>query len=249
MSVYRGFGRWIVLGLMALGVAPAAVGADDEVRERIESVLAEQVPALQVRDVRPTEVDGLYEVRTDQDTLYMTGDGRHGFLGEVLRFDDEAGIVNLTEQGRSEDRREALASLDESDMIIFRPEGEVKAVLHVFTDIECGYCRQLHQGMDEMNEMGIQVNYLAFPRGGAGSSGYNKLVSAWCAEDPEQAMDRAKGGESIPERLDCDHPVDEHFQLGHQVGVSGTPASLLEDGRMLPGYRPPQALAQLLGLQ
>ena len=132
-------------------------------------------------------------------------------------------------------------------MITFSPESDVKATLHVFTDINCGYCRKLHRNMEAMNGMGIEVNYLAFPRGGPGTEGHRKAINAWCAEDPSEAITRAKQGESIPDR-DCDHPVDEQFELGQALGVSGTPALILEDGRMVRGFRPPEALAEILGL-
>jgi len=95
--------------------------------------------------------------------------------------------------------------------------------------------------------MGIQVNYLAFPRGGPGTEGYRKAINAWCADDPKKAITQAKQGESIPDR-DCDHPVKEQFELGQALGVSGTPALILESGRMVRGFRPPRALAQILDL-
>ncbi|TDT38491.1 thiol:disulfide interchange protein DsbC [Halospina denitrificans] len=219
----------------------------ENAEERIRSVLSEQVPQLQVREVRETDMDDIYEVRTAQQTLYMTGDASHAFLGTMLRFDDEDGLVNVTEQGRSVERREALASVSAEDMITFSPESEVKATLHVFTDINCGYCRKLHRNMEAMNNMGIQVNYLAFPRGGPGTEGYRKAINAWCSDNPKSAITRAKQGESIPDR-DCDHPVKEQFELGQALGVSGTPALILESGRMVRGFRPPQALEKILDL-
>ena len=233
--------------LIPLALVAASSVMAESAEDRIRSVLGEQVPRLQVREVRETGMENIYEVRTTQETLYMTGDASHAFLGTMLRFDDKGGIVNVTEQGRSVERREALASVSADDMITFSPESEVKATLHVFTDINCGYCRKLHRNMEAMNDMGIQVNYLAFPRGGPGTEGYRKAVDAWCADDPEKAITQAKQGESIPDR-DCDHPVKAQFELGQGLGVSGTPALILESGRMVPGFRPPQALAQILDL-
>ena len=233
---------------MVLALVLASPAMAERAEERIRSVLSENVPRLQVREVRETGMDNIYEVRTAQETLYMTGDGRHAFLGTMLRFDDEGGILNLTEQGRSTERREALEAVNAEEMITFAPEsGQVKATLYVFTDINCGYCRKLHRNMETMTDMGIRVNYLAFPRGGPGTEGYRKAINAWCAENPRKAMTRAKQGESIPER-DCDHPVKAQFQLGQQLGVSGTPALILENGRMVRGFRPPEALAQILNL-
>ena len=220
--------------------------ASDEVRDKIEEVLTSQIPGLTVHSVSETDLDDFYEVRTDRDTIYMTADGRYALLGDILRF-DEAGVVNLSEEGRSRDRAEAIDAVADEDVIAFAPDGEVKAVVAVFTDIDCGYCRQMHRDIEAYNDLGIQINYLAFPRGGPGTPGYTKAVSAWCADDPQDAMTRAKLGENIPEQ-ECDHPVDDQFALGREVGVSGTPALVLEDGRMVPGLRAPEQLAELLGL-
>ena len=244
-SSYRG---WLVYALsIALMLLCAFPVMAETAEERIRSVLSENVPRLQVRDVRETGMEDIYEVRTAQETLYMTADGRHAFLGTMIRFDDEDGLVNVTEQGRSVERREALSSVSAGDMITFAPESGARATLYVFTDINCGYCRKLHRNMDAMNDMGIQVNYLAFPRGGPGTEGYRKAVNAWCSDDPGRAITRAKQGESIPER-DCDHPVKEQFQLGQALGVTGTPALILENGRLVRGFRPPEALARILDL-
>lgn len=238
--------RLMVVVIVAVGVIPLSATAADA-KQRIRDVLSEQVPQLNVKQVRATDLNGIYEVRTNQDTLYMTGDGGHAFVGTMLRFDGRQGIVNLTEQGRSAERKQALARIGEDRMIIFQPESEVKATIHVFTDINCGYCRKLHRNMDAMNEMGIQVNYLSFPRGGPGSEGYRKAVSAWCADSPRKAITRAKQGKSIVDK-ECDHPVRDQYQLGRSLGVTGTPAIVLESGRMVPGFRPADALAELLDI-
>lgn len=232
--------------LIAALSTPAVVGAAG-VEERIRRILSEQVPQLRVTDVRPTELDGIHEVRTNQDTLYMSADGGHAVVGTLLRFDEAQGIVNLTEQGRAAERKKKLSQLKTEDMIAFSPAAETKATLYVFTDINCGYCRKLHRNMQAMNEMGIRVNYLSFPRGGPGSEGHRKAIATWCADNPRETMTRAKRGESIPD-AECDHPVNEQYQLGRAMGVSGTPAIVFEDGRMIPGFRPPEALADLLDL-
>jgi len=115
----------------------------------------------------------------------------------------------------------------------------------VFTDIDCGYCRKLHGEIDQFNAKGITVRYLAFPRSGIGAPSYNKAVSVWCDKDPQAAMTRAKNGETLP-KADCDNPVKEQYELGQLIGVQGTPAIIMEDGALLPGYVPAAKLAAAL---
>jgi thiol:disulfide interchange protein DsbC len=89
------------------------------------------------------------------------------------------------------------------------------------------------------------VRYLAYPRAGVGSPSYDKAVSVWCAKDRHKAMDEAKRG-TTPPKASCDAPVKAHMALGASVGVTGTPAIVLEDGTLMPGYLPPQKLAAAL---
>jgi thiol:disulfide interchange protein DsbC len=72
-------------------------------------------------------------------------------------------------------------------------------------------------------------------------------VSAWCASDPRAALTRLKAGDPVePKR--CANPVADQYRLGQQLGVRGTPALFLEDGRYLPGYLPAESLAAEMGL-
>ena len=56
----------------------------------------------------------------------------------------QEGLVNLTASTRQVQTLEKIAALDESEMIIFEPEGEQRAEITVFTDVDCTYCRKLH---------------------------------------------------------------------------------------------------------
>ncbi|RFQ12359.1 protein-disulfide isomerase, partial [Pseudomonas sp. ATCC 13867] len=43
----------------------------------------------------------------------------------------------------------------------------------------------------------------------------------------------------------CDNPVNKQLELGQMVGVQGTPAIILANGQMLPGYQPAGQIAKL----
>jgi thiol:disulfide interchange protein DsbC len=133
-------------------------------------------------------------------------------------------------------------------MIIFKPAGATKAIMNVFTDIDCGYCRKLHQEVAELNALGIEVRYLAYPRAGIPSASYDKIATAWCAQDQQQTLTKAKRGESVATAVCADNPVAEHYALGQRIGVAGTPAIVLMDGTLIPGYQPAASFAQILGL-
>ena len=44
----------------------------------------------------------------------------------------------------------------------------------------------------------------------------------------------------------CKKTVNDQYLLGQQLGLSGTPAIVLENGTMIPGYRPAAALIDII---
>lgn len=234
-----------ILLLIAALCIPGAAIADETPEKQLRERLSQAIPGLTIQGVRASGVPGLYEVVTQgQETLYATPDGRHFVVGKLYRL-DESGVTNLTEKGLSKKRARLLSKVDDARMISFTPDGPVKSTINVFTDIDCPYCRKLHQEVPQLNEKGVQVNYLAYPRSGPGTPSFYKYVSVWCSDDRKAAMNQAKAGQSVPS-AQCDNPVEEQFRLGGQVGVTGTPAIILEDGRMIRGYVPAERLLQAL---
>ncbi len=192
--------------------------------------------------IAPSAIEGLKEVVYGTDVYYITPDGRYLVSGSMF---DLASQNNLTEQRLSGLRQDILKGVDESSMIVFKADGKQKHMITVFTDIDCVYCRKLHSGMAQMNKLGITVRYMAYPRAGIGSPSYDKAVSVWCAEDRNKAMNEAKNdGKVVPKK--CENPVAQEYKLGQKLGVNGTPAILLEDGHLMPGYAPPERLFALL---
>ncbi len=57
-------------------------------------------------------------------------------------------------------------------------------------------------------------------------------------------MDAMMNGKEI-KSSECKNPVDKQFQMGQMVGVQGTPAIVLANGQLLPGYQPAKQLAKL----
>ena len=197
---------------------------------------------FEIDSVNPTPVDGLYEVVTGGQVIYLSEDGGFVLNGTLIDLTDGQ---NLTEVRQSELRLDAIEKLGEQQMIVFEPEQAAKHTVTVFTDIDCGYCRKLHQEIASYNKAGIKVRYLMFPRSGIDTPSYDKAVSAWCADDPKQALTRAKRGEAIESKT-CQNPIKDQYELGVALGVRGTPAIVLDNGQLVPGYVPAARLATML---
>ncbi len=214
--------------------------------EKLMAKLGEVLPDLPIETVVATPMAGFFAVELEGgQTLYGSADGKYLFSGDMYQLDDD--VVNLAESRRMIKRRGLLGSEPLENMVVFSPAGETKSHISVFTDVDCGYCRKLHQEIAQINALGIEVRYLAYPRSGLGTPTYAKIVSAWCAEDRNEAMTALKSGLTIP-MADCDNPVADQYELGRKVGVTGTPAIITADGRLLPGYMPAAALAEAIGL-
>ena len=195
-------------------------------------------------EVRATPVTGMYELRFGYRLAYVDASGRFGFLGSGDLQDVSTG-ENLSQLRREEVRRELMASLDSWDTVDFVPD-EPRHELLVFTDVDCGYCRRLHQQMAEYHELGIGVRYVAFPRSGPDTDSWITMQSIWCSDDRKAQMTRAKAGGFTPRRQCDSASIDRHYELGRQIGLSGTPALVTPKGQMIPGYVPPARLAAML---
>jgi thiol:disulfide interchange protein DsbC len=171
-------------------------------------------------------------------------DGRYLFEGELYDLENSR---NLTESARAEARLALLGSVDPETMIVFSPKDRpVVHTITMFTDIDCGYCRQFHREIDQVTALGIEVHYLSYPRTGPDTESWSKAEKVWCAPDRNSALTDAKLGGHVPEASCTDNPVAEHYQLGRDVGVTGTPSIYAPDGTLIGGYLPPDQLLETL---
>lgn len=227
-----------VAGLAAGMLAAGSMAADVPDLTTLKSALGGQEPDT----VRDAPVKGLYEVVIGPQLYYLSEDGRYVVNGSVIDLDQGA---DVTEPRRAEIRVDSVDAVGDENMVIFAPEGEVKYTVTVFTDIDCGYCRKLHNEIAQYNDAGIRVRYLFFPRSGPQTESYFKAVSVWCADDRLNALTLSKQGVAIDQRT-CENPVDAHYELGKSIGVTGTPAILTESGQLIPGYLPAARLSEAL---
>jgi len=229
-------------------LATAGEPVDKAQFDKLRNVLEVPSMGLKVESVQTSEIAGLYEVKfANGPTVYSTANGDYFLLGDLFSV-GPAGYVNLAEKRRDGDRVEKLAAVAEDDMIVFSPEGEPKAHITVFTDVTCFYCQKLHKEVPELNKRGVEVRYLAYPRAGVGSAGFNQLATAWCADTPQETLTLLKSKKSVPENVCPDNPIAAQYQLGQELGVRGTPAIVTQDGQMIPGYQSADDLMVTLGL-
>jgi thiol:disulfide interchange protein DsbC len=230
------------LGLVAL-MASFTLLAADAARPDPRVELARKIPGAKPEDLRASPIPGVYELTRGADIAYVSADGKYAIAGDLY---DIASNDNLTETKRRNVRLKLLGAVPESEMLVFAPSNP-KYTVTVFTDIDCGYCRKLHSQMAEYNRLGIRVRYLFYPRSGPDTESWQTAEQVWCAKDRNEALTRAKRGESISGAKHCKGtPVARDSALGQKLNIEGTPALVLENGELLPGYLPPAMLVQRL---
>lgn len=218
-------------------------------KDSIAKKFASVRPELVVSDVEETDIDGMYLLNfSGKGTVYYVPKGDYFFTGDLLQINGSR-FVNVKEKRMEKPRKAAIAAIDKNEMIIYPATGKKKASITVFTDVDCGYCRKLHKEMAQINDLGIEVRYLAYPRAGINSPSYNKVVSAWCSDNKQDALTKLKNGQPVYTSACKDNPVAQHFILGNRLGVTGTPAMIMESGELLPGYLPAKDLAAALGIK
>lgn len=224
--------------------AKPATQAEALSAESLKSQLAANLPGVPIDAVSATPIKGVYEIRSGLTFGYVSADGRYLIAGDL---NDLSTGESLTEIERRGLRHDMLAKFDGDNSILYSPAEPAKHTVTVFTDIDCGYCRKLHQHIAEYNRDGIAVRYLFFPRSGPGTESFAKAEKVWCAKDRNAALTQAKLGGGFEGDNSCETPIHEQFNLGAELGVRGTPAIFLPDGQMVPGYRTPEQLLSDLG--
>lgn len=231
-----------LLTVTTLWGVTAASAADDPKLAAVQQKVTATFEAIEPKDVSKSPVDGWYTVQKGSIVAYISEDGRYLLQGDLIDLDRN---INLSELSRNDSRRELVASLKDEQTILFSPS-DVKHSVTVFTDVDCFYCRKLHAQIDGYLERGIKVRYVLYPRNGPASRAWTTSEDVWCSRDRGDALTAAKLDRKF-QTSKCDASmISKHYVLGQDVGFSGTPAIVFEDGTLVGGYLPPAALASRL---
>lgn len=229
--------------ILALGILSVPAAADDDAElAAVRAIVAEEFKELAPDDVSRSPIEGWYTVRKGAVVGYISADGRYLLQGDIIDLEEQ---VNLSDAARNDARIEMMEGIADDEAIVFTPD-VVRHRVSVFTDIDCGYCRRLHRNIDDYLAEGIEIRYLLYPRGGPASESWVKAQRVWCADDRNEALTLAKQDKKFESRS-CDSAmVSEHYALGQDVGLRGTPAIVFEDGTLWSGYLTPEQLSAQL---
>ena len=212
--------------------------SQENIRESLKNILPD---GTVIELIEPSPIPGIYAVYYgDLQPIYVTQDGSFFIYGDIYKININS-ISNITEKSVAERRKLILQNIPSEELISFKSSNEQFSVI-VFTDVDCGYCRKLHNQIDEYNSLGISINYAAFPRSGLGTSAFTKMVGAWCSDNPKDSMTKLKNNSTLDISFCENQPVSKQYIIGKKLGVDGTPAIFSMDGEIFPGYIEPEEL-------
>ena len=154
--------------------------ADDSAEKAIRKSLETLQLETPVESITASPMGGLYEVKLKGSrVLYASADGQFVVQGYLFQLKDGK-PVNLTEKTERLGISKLINGIPVAETVVYPAIGETKTHITVFTDTTCPYCHKLHAEVPELNKLGVEVRYVAFPRQGLGSPGDEQLQAVWC---------------------------------------------------------------------
>jgi thiol:disulfide interchange protein DsbC len=228
------------------GEAPVAANAATQAREIavLKQLLASRYPEVQVTDIQPSPLPGIYAVYSPDAVVYADRTGEYVIAGPL--------IATRTKTDLSKE------ALDDHDSIKFDQlpidkaiktvRGTGERTVAVFADPDCPYCHNLEKELAGLTDVTIYT--FLYPLTSLHPDARNKAHAIWCAEDRSGAwhdwMILDKPAPAATE--DCKQdPIDAVMSLGSTLKIVSTPVIFLENGHRVSGTRTAAQLNGLLG--
>src|SRR6185312_12195376 len=229
-------------GLLTLGPSLAAA-ADKDPTAVIKETLKNRFKDVDIVDVKPSPVPGIYEVFTGDMIAYSDATGNYVFLGSLM---DTRTRANLTQDRVNERNAVAFDTLP-LDQAIKVVKGNGKRRMVVFSDPDCPFCKQLERTLAGVNDTTVYV--LLFPITSLHPDAANKAHAIWCSKDRVTTwlswMRDAQAPKAVSQPCK-DDPVQSLQALGRKLYINSTPTLMFPNGRRISGALPAEQLEPLL---
>lgn len=221
--------------------AERAPGGNGEAEATIRKAFAERYPRIVIQSVTPTALPGIYELWAGGQLLYVDARGDYLLMGPLV---DTRTRTNLSQQRLAELSRVDFSSLP-LDQSIALVKGQGARRIAVFSDPDCPFCKRLEKELAQMDNLTVHLFLLPLAELHPGAPAVARDV--WCAGDRAAAwrgymLENRRPGEGA-----CDTPLKDIARLAADLGIAGTPAIILPDGRRIDGAVPAARLEALLG--
>lgn len=217
-----------LIGLFSVTSLQADQGKLDEVHQTLQTLY----PATTFDEVRPSRINGLYEVIMGKNVAYADESGRYFMFGHMLDMPNQH---DLTAELMEALNKVDVATLPIKDSIkVVHGNGERK--LYLFSDPDCPYCKSLERELQKLDNVTIYT--FLFPIAELHPQAIEKSRLVWCAKDKKAAWKALmqEGKQPEGDTTACQNPIERNVELGRKLGIEGTPSMFFEDGRFAQGY-------------
>ena len=225
-------------------------GCDSISQKEIQDMLAgttlKDEPVLYVKE---SALAGICEVAIDKVSqpviFYIDSAKTHMIFGSLVYAKT---MINLTSQATKviqDKKRIDLSKIPLSNALVLGDAKAEKKVI-IFTDPDCPYCSALHltlkQIADKRKDIAFYIKLYPLE---SHEDAYSKSKSIICNKSLPLLEDCFDKKEIA--KTDCNtDEIDNNIKLGESLGISGTPAIILPDGRLRVGAMPEVELTNLI---
>jgi thiol:disulfide interchange protein DsbC len=203
-------------------------------------------PMIKVIDVRMTPMKSMWEIDIESNgkkgPIYLDFTKRYLISGQLV---DIRAKKNLTMERESDLNRVNVSHIPLGDALVMGSRHAKKKVI-VFTDPECPFCAKLHEELKkvvaERKDIAFYLKMFPLPI----HKGAKDVAKAIVCEKSLKLLEESYEKKPIPQAK-CKAPaIEENIKLGQKLGIRGTPALILPDGRVVSGYRDAKTLEALI---
>ena len=212
-----------------------------EQEKKIKTDLELKVEKLEVKSVRQLPYSDLFEVvLANNEIVYTNAKTEFTLIGHMI---NNADMSDMTQ-----------ARMDELSVVDFKAlpfaqsfkqvKGDGSRQIAVFEDPNCGYCKAFRHTLEKVNNITIHT-FVIDILGPKSTAAAKQLL---CAKDQGAAWDNWMLHQQLPDNSDdCDTSVlDKNKTLAQQLGVTGTPTIIFENGKRIPGAPDQASLEEML---
>jgi len=207
-----------------------------------QSLLFEFDKKIIVKNVEASPSRGLWEVSflvDNQQAIGYIDFAKANFIhGNIIKLDTKQNLTrdHLIDLNYANAEKLDVKKIPITDAIVIgEPKAKKKVI--VFTDPDCPYCSKLHQEITALVKERNDIVFLIkmYPLISIHKDSYKKSKIVVC-EKTIDMLEKAYNKKPLPE-TSCDtNIVDETIRLAEKLGITGTPALVLPDGRLIKSF-------------
>ncbi len=176
--------------------------------------------------------------------IYVDQKGNYALLGQLINLKTGQ---NLTREKIMELSKLKPEQLKKLEKLVAFTAGKGKKTVYLVTDPDCPFCKRLEGTLDEFIKEGkLTVKVILFPLERLHPKAKEKCVAIIC--DQKGWEELKVGYTSTNQCEEGKKKIAEAQKYLASLGIRGTPALILPDGRLIRGALPKDRLSKILGL-